>query len=210
MNPVSAINSTIRAAYSLAFECNPIILTDGISDVMGGFMPISLLTQAGGIPLKPSEFWAQYRIQAGTTLLSFSTGEYPFYNAVTAANTQMRNSDIIEFLMITPNRNGGELELQLARMTVLRQTLEKHQKKGGTFLLLTPSKIYENALFENASMVSYEEEMQLQMGWILSFRVPLIDTEDAATIYNDSMRKLAGQLPLVEPTFFETLFSSIL
>lgn len=181
-----------RQKYELTYTCNPVILTGGIAGD-GGFLSIADILQ-GGVPFKPADYWAQWSDNAGNTILSYSTAEIPFIDTIAAANAQYRNADRVSFIMSTPHRKAGDVINQLGRMQGLRQQLEQHQSDGGTFMLLTAYKIWNNALLENITAVDLVEvgDSPSKIGFLWNFIVPLIDTDKATNSYNDMMKKING------------------
>jgi len=203
-------------AYELAYIRSPIILVDGIAKFQGGYMPIIELTEflnvlsiientvTIGNPLK--DMYGAFQVQGGTTLLQYSNAEYPFQNAATAVNYQMKQPNQIVFEMLTPFKKSMDLFNQLPIMTVLIQALERHRALGGYYMLLTPSKVYTSCLLNGITQVDYAAGEQLQMAWMWAFSEPLLTEEAVEKAYNDTMDKIANKLPDSASNFFSSLF----
>lgn len=214
--PLLPIGKLSIDSYELAYIRSPIILRGGIADFQGGYMPIIELTEflnvleairntvLTGSPLK--DMYGAFQVQGGTSLLQYASGEYPFQNAATAVNYQMKMPNQIVFEMLTPFKKSMDLFNQLPVMTVLIQALERHRALGGYYMLLTPSKIYTSCILESITQADYDVGSQLQMAWMWAFKEPLLTEEAAEKAYNDTMDKIANKLPNSVSDFFSGLF----
>ena len=105
-----------QAAFALAYEYSPIILTGGLV----GFLPVLALTEALDLPgLASKQLFAHFKPLAGSTLQDWQVAEYPFANMVVAANAIVQNPLKISMLMVCPAQNNGGYILKQAQMTLL-------------------------------------------------------------------------------------------
>jgi hypothetical protein len=111
-----------RAAFQIATEISPILLTRGIAtNIPGGVLPIVALTDAasvvsaalttnplGGIPNFDS-FFAHWYVLAGGTLVNQQVATYPFANQAVAANAVIAAPNTISMMMIAPAKPSSGL-----------------------------------------------------------------------------------------------------
>jgi len=200
MEFLNTANELTGAAFDLLFSRNPIILKGGIASVGDlGYLPVSLLY--GGLL---SDF-ATFTPQSGT-LISNTIAKYPFFDSTEAANATYRNANFLSFEMTVKCGGGLNRNTVLLRMESFKRGLEAHIKRGGLFMLITKYGIQKNAILTNLSLTKDEPDT---MAFSIDFEAPLVDTEDAETRYNDTMKKLSGQLP-TEKIDVMTLFNELL
>lgn len=98
-----------RIAWTLAFQASPILLTRGIAqNVPGGILPIIALTDpttllSGGIS-DPDQFFAQFHVLPGGTIVSQQIAKYTMANQAVAANATIQDGQSVSILMKCPAR----------------------------------------------------------------------------------------------------------
>lgn len=185
-----------RDAYDLAFQISPIALTGGIaSDIPGGAMPIAMLLggllgfvqgaiTTGGLSMQ--DFPWRFIPQEGAQVISQSLGEYPFANRQIAANATIENPLNISYRMIDPVNTVGGYLTKLPMFTSLRESLNSHNNKGGTYTIIMPSLILKDCVL--LDMVSSDSPgQQQQAAWTLNFRKPLISAQAGVQAFNGLM-----------------------
>jgi hypothetical protein len=185
------------AAYNLAFEVSPIILTGGIAaSAQGGLLPIIAMVGELGLlasnPTQTSQFFATYLPLPGSTLISNQIGAYPFANQQVAANAIITQPLTLSMLMIAPvNQPGGYLS-KLATFTALQGSLAQHNAIGGTYSVATPAFIYNNLIMINMQDVTSGEGNQRQIEWQLDFVQPLLTQQAAAAAQSSLLAKITS------------------
>jgi hypothetical protein len=102
------MTSLAESIFTSAFEIAPIWLVGGLADYVGGYVPITLLTEIVDLPgLSSKEFFAHYKPLPGGTLAKWQVAEYPFANFATAANAVVQKPLEISMLMVCPAQTGG-------------------------------------------------------------------------------------------------------
>jgi len=186
MDFLNTANELTGAAFDLLFSRNPIILKGGIATVGDlGYLPISMLY--GGLL---SDF-ATFTPQSGT-LVNYTIARYPFFDSTEAANATYKNSNFTSFEMTVKCGGGLNRNTVLLRMEAFKRALNAHITRGGLFMLITKYGVQKDAILVNLSLTKDEQDT---MAFSIDFEAPLVDTEDAETRYNDTMKKLSAQLP---------------
>lgn len=190
------------AAYKLAFQLSPIILTGGAAGLIpGGMLPIISLTEAvnfttgllsGGDLPDLDSFFANFQPIPGSTIIDNQVGEYPFANQRVAGNAIISQPLVVSLRMICPVRNPLGYAAKLATMMSLQATLASHNNSGGTYTIATPSYFYTNCIMTGMKDVTGGESKQAQIVWQLDFRQPLLTLEEAAQAQNSLMSKISS------------------
>ena len=175
MNPISE-------AFKLAYQVSPIVLTNGIATLVGGYLPIVAITQGLNIGTLATlvdkgtlnQYFANFRPLPGSTLIDNQIAEFPFYTQQVAANAQIQQPLKVSLLMVSPAGNGTSFTNKLAVMTTLKSLLDVHNNQGGTYTVLTPSRIYTNCLLRQIMDVSTSETNQDQWAYQWDFVQPLL------------------------------------
>jgi hypothetical protein len=193
-----------RTIYQLGFQISPIILTNGIADYAGGYLPIIALTEgpnaavtllAGGNPLNLDNFFAHFAPVSGSTILNYSIGQYPFANQSVAANAIIAEPLNISMRMNIPvNKRGGHTA-KLATMLLLQTLLQKHAEFGGTYTIVTPAAFYTNCILTKLYDVSSSADPIPQNAWQFDFMKPLITLSQAEGAQSTLMRSVTQQTP---------------
>lgn len=194
------------AAFRLAFQLSPIILTNGIAQNMPqGMLPILFLTQAAdfvtgilaGADLTDQDnFFANFVPLGGSTLIDQDIGRYPFANQAVAANAVIANPLRLAYNMICPVRDPAGYGAKLATITALQASLAQHNSSGGTYICGTPSFFYPNCVMLSMSDASISETNQAQNTFRLEFLKPLLTLTDAQAAQGSLFSKATAGLPI--------------
>lgn len=189
------------AAWKLAFELSPILLTGGIAGPIGGILPIIAFTEAinfvGGLlsgtnNIEMDNFFAHFQPLPGSTLINLELGTYPFANQTVAANATIKQPLQLSMLMRCPARDVLGYAAKLATMTVLQQALAQHSQNGGTYTVCTMSQIYTNGILTALRDVSDPESHQVQNAYQWDFTFPLLTLNDAQSAQSGLMQQLTN------------------
>jgi len=193
------------SAFQLAYQVSPIILVGGVAQsIPFGMLPIIAVTEAANFVLgilngqvSPSldDFFAQFQVLPGGTLINNQFGKYPFANQTVASNAVIAEPLALSMLMICPVRQDGGWTAKLATMSALKATLDAHNQSGGTYTVATPSYIYTGLLMSGFRDVSNSASKQMQWLWQIDFEKPLVSQADAGAALNSLMNKLSAGLP---------------
>jgi hypothetical protein len=198
----SAIFGTI---FKLGYQISPIILTGGIATDIGGILPIVALTEGvsgilgllgGNIPTSLDDFFANFMVLPGGTLIEQDLGRYPFANQATAANAVITEPLTLSVRMDCPANNNGGYVAKLAVLTALQAALSAHNAAGGLYTVATPSFIYENLLMRRLSDISGAGSKQVQYQWQFDFEQPLVTLQAAQQLYSSLINKITGGMQM--------------
>ena len=194
-----------KSLFQLAYEKSPIFLNDGIASfVPGKTLPLIAITQAGNfagnllngnLNLNFDDFYASFKPMAGATLHNNQIGSYPFANQKVAANAIIAQPLNISLLMNCSARLRGGMVSKVMTATALKNALDNHNFRGGTYTVLTPSFMYTGCIMTSFKDVTSGESKQMQTDWQIDFVQPLITQQDATTFENALMQKITGGLP---------------
>ena len=175
---ISTFGSAVgKTAFELAYEISPIILVGGIAIPIGGYLPITVITEALDIAgFENNEFFAHFKPLAGSTLLDYQVAEYPFANFQVAANAVIQQPLKISMMMVCPAQNGGGYTLKQAQLSLLQNTLQKHIQLAGTFTIITPAFTYTNCLLTGLRDITNTSDKQAQFMYQFDFVQPLISS----------------------------------
>jgi len=190
-----------QSLFQLAFQASPIILTGGIASLMGGMLPIIVLTESiafaggllsgAGIPDIPRLF-AQFHPIAGATLIDNQFAKYTFLNRATASNAVIKQPLVVSLRMTCPAKGDAGMLVKFATMTALQATLDQHNQLGGTYTVMTPSHIYVNCLNGRLSDVTQGGTNQTQVEWQWDFEQPLLTEQDLDGVQSNVMQMLGN------------------
>lgn len=200
----NVLSSIGRTVFQLGYQISPIILVNGVADLIpGNMLPIMAITEAanfatgllsGGTDLSLDNFFAHFKTVPGGSLIDDQIGKYPFASQVIAANAMISQPLQISLSMDCPV-NVGTYATKLATMMALKAVLGKHSNSGGTYIVVTPSYIYEDCVLLRLRDTSSGETKQPQARWQFDFEKPLISLQDAAAAQNSLMSKVSASLP---------------
>lgn len=192
------------SSWRLTYEISPIVLVNGIaSQVSGQLLPVISLTQAqdfkNGIlqssdPIDFNDFVGHFEPLPGATLLDNQIGEYPFANQQIAANAIISMPLKVSMLMIAPAPSNGGYNQKLAAFTSLQQSLYQHTLLGGTYIVATPSYIYDGMLLTGLRDVSSNDTVQPQTRWQWDFVQPLLTLAQAASAQSTLLNRSSSGL----------------
>ena len=178
------------------FEVSPIILRNGLAQFVGGYLPLTSITEIIDLPgLSSKQFFAHYKPLAGSTLAEWQVAEYPFVNLTMAANAQVQMPLKVSMLQVSPAQTGGGYLFKQAIFTALKIALENHIQMGGSFIVLTPAYTYTDCLLTSLRDVTSPSDKQAQTTWQWDFVQPLITESGAAQVVGSLMQKVGGGLP---------------
>jgi hypothetical protein len=208
-----------QAAFRLAFQISPIILTGGsAASIPGGMLPIVALTEAanfvtgllsGGDAFDLDNFFAHFQPVQGGTLIDNDVATYPFANQAVAANAIIANPLRLSVQMLCPARGELGYASKLATITALQAALAAHNNAGGTYIVATPAFFYTNCLLLNLRDISGSESNQVQSRWQFEFFKPLLTLEDAQNAQNSLMSKISGGTPIDGDPTWSSLSSNV-
>ncbi|EJU6209789.1 hypothetical protein N4Z01_003295 [Salmonella enterica] len=193
--------SFTRELYKLGFEISPVILCDGVAQsIPGGMLPIVALTQSasyvsglmGGATALTDldKYFCHWSAAAGTTMVDYDIGRYPFANQKVAANALLAQPLRVSMLMNAPvNENAGAMT-KLVTLSALQAVLQGHANLGGTFIVATPAIIYSNCILKAVRDVTGSNEPLPQRQWLWEFEQPLITESEAEQVANNFKRRI--------------------
>ena len=193
-----SIASTI---WALGYQISPIILTGGIATGFGGILPLITITEGASIlegvltgqfPTSLDQFFAQFTVIPGGTLISQEIGHYPFANQATAANAVITDPLTLSVRMDCPANQPGSYVTKLATLTAVQAALSAHNASGGLYTIATPSFIYTNCLMLRLTDISGAGSNQVQYQWQFDFEQPLVTLAAAQQAYSALLNKIAG------------------
>ena len=190
------------AAWKLSFQLSPIILNNGIAaSIPYGMLPIIAITEAlnfpvgildGGENIELDNFFANFQVIPGDTIIDQQIGHYPFANQAVAANAVIVQPLKVSLLMHCPVQQPAGYATKLAIMMALQKVLQKHNTTGGTYTVITPFAFYPDCILTSLSDVSNSESKQVQNAWRWDFEQPLLTQSQATGAFNSVMNKIAG------------------
>lgn len=187
--------------FQLAYQTSPIILTGGLAQSIGGYLPIVCLTEgvslltgaiAGEFPTSLDDFFAQFTVIPSGKLITQQIGHYPFANQSVAANAVITEPLTVSVRMDCPAKGAGEYVAKLAVLTALQAALSSHNASGGLYTIMTPSFIYTNCIMTALTDVSGAGSAQVQYQWQFDFEQPLVTLQAAQQAYSALLNKIAG------------------
>ncbi len=195
--------SILRNAYQLAYEISPIILVNGIAQLIpGGIMPIVVLTEAESATINAlngnlsifdlNSYFAHFEPAPGSVMFSNDLSEYPYLNQSVAANSIVVQPLTFSIIMKCPVKGVGGYAARLATMTVLKLALDKHHQLGGYYDVLTPAVFYSGCILTRMTDTTPPDGAQKQIEWKLDFRQPLITESQTTAKYNSLMQSISN------------------
>jgi hypothetical protein len=192
-------------SWKIQYSISPIILTGGLATAQGGAIPIVSITNPGDSLSQVSDasnaqldgLFATYRVMAGGTFINNRVGTYPFANQAIAANAIIADPLTISVAMICPAGNQGGYSTKSSLMTTLLSTLALHNNLGGTYSVVTVSKIYINCILTGMRDISGAESNQTQHTFQLDFYQPLVSQAAATAALNGLMTKMSNGTPIM-------------
>lgn len=186
--------------YQLTYEISPIILVNGIATGQpNNQMAIIQLTDAQAVADNDfddfSDFFAHYRPAMSSSLIENEIGSYPFANQAVAANAILALPLKVSLIMSCFAQTGGGYPNKVQTMTNLVNQLNQHNQSGGTYIVATPSYIYNSCILLKVHDISRMDSNQPQNTWQWDFEQPLLTQQAAQVAYNSLMSKISGGLP---------------
>lgn len=185
----------------MAYEITPIILTGGIASSQGDGLPIVALTQpgyqsdpvTGGASPSLDDFNFNYTPLAGSRLLKFMAGTYPYANQAIAANALIQDPNSVSLLMFCPATLDWPFSARKSDINSLVSSLKLHQSLGGQYSVVTPAYTWTGALLLELLDVSGADSHQYQYAWQWNFFAPLTSIEQAVAAQNGLASTLTNQ-----------------
>ncbi|MDB2183072.1 MULTISPECIES: hypothetical protein [Enterobacteriaceae] len=190
-----------RELYRLGFEISPVILCNGVAEAIpGGMLPIVALTQSasfvtgligGAINLTDlDKYFCHWRPVLGSTMVDYDIAKYPFANQTVAANALLAQPLRVSLMMDAPvNENTGAMT-KLVTLSALQAVLQAHANLGGTYIVATPSLIYNNCILKTVKDSSTGNDPLPQRSWLWDFEQPLITETAADQAVNSFLSKI--------------------
>lgn len=198
-------------AWKIPFQLSPIIFVNGISDFMGGYLPLMAITEAinyplgllsGGNDISLDRFFANYEPMPGATISSQQIGHYPFANQAVAANATIQQPLTVSMKMTCVSQNRFGYAARLAIMTAVAEAITYHNTIGGTFIVATPSRIYTNCLFKDMREIGGGQTKQPQSAWQIDFEAPLLTLSQATQALSSMPKRIeSGVIQAGQPAY---------
>ena len=199
---MSVVSGAVSEAFKLANQVSPIILTNGIATLIpGGVLPIVAITEGLGFQTLtslisngslPDQYFANYRPVQGGTLMKNEVAQYPFFTQQIAANAQIQQPLNISMLMYCPAGKSTPFSVKLALMSALKSLLDVHTSQGGTYTVVTPTRIYTNCLLTQIADVSDGQTNQSQWAYQWDFVQPLLTFPSSNGVQAAAMSMLSS------------------
>jgi hypothetical protein len=175
--------------WKLSFQVSPILLSGGLFQFMPqGTMPLIAITElinfpAGllsGLDVSLDNVFANFKPLTGSTALSVEIAHYPLPNRQLAGNSVVFQPLQISMEMVCPAKTDMGYSEKLAVFSALQYALNLHIQLGGTFIVMTPSMIYNNCLLRSVRDVTGGvRTQQPQIMWQFDFERPLVTESEA-------------------------------
>lgn len=202
--------TAFRDIYTIAFQVSPIIFSGGLAkNVPGGLLPVVALMGGLGLIQKAvtgkavslNDFSFQFRPMPGSDIVNQSVATYPFANQSVAANATIQEPLNISLHMIAPVKIAGGYVSKLGVYTALQKLFEKQNSLGGTYVVLTPAKIYKDCLLLKMTDITSGETKQDQVAWQLDFFQPLISMSAAKAALSSLLAKSSSGQPVTSASW---------
>lgn len=187
-----------RAKYQDLYEINPIMLEGGIAGA--GPIPLSTVLSAAKLdnglynPVAAGEYFGNFRILPGGTLIANEIAMYPFANQGVAANAVITDPLEIAVEMLVPASAGIGVGIKKQIMTLLKTVLDTHIAYGGWFNISTPSYDYQGCLLKDLTdQTDNGAGSQVQVRWVFTFVQPLITNAQLQASQNQLLRKISNR-----------------
>jgi hypothetical protein len=141
------------------------------------------------------DFFAHYKPLPGSTLIDNQIGQYPFASQQVAANAVIAQPLTISLLMLCPARGSGAMITKLTVLTALKAAYDQHNVSGGTYIVATPARIYQNCVMVRMVDVTGGETKQVQAAYQIDFEQPLITLSQAVAAQGALTQKMTNGLP---------------
>jgi hypothetical protein len=167
-------------------------------------LPLIAITQAGefasgvlagNISTNLDDFYATFYPMPGAKLHNNQIGTYPFANQKVAANAIIAQPLNISLRMNCTPRLRGAMVTRIMIATALKNALDNHNFRGGSYNILTPSFFYSGCIMTGFTDITSGESKHQQTDWQLDFVQPLISENEAALYQNALMQKITAVVP---------------
>lgn len=211
----TVVSTVFRDIWDMAFQISPIFFVNGIaSQVPGGMLPVATFTAPGVLYsfLTTGNYsldaFPKFVMLTGSTIVNFTVGNYPFANQQVAANAMIQQPRNVSMKLIAPVNQPGGYAIKLAFWEVLSEVITAHNNQGGSFLVLTPAKVYTGMLLTSISDITGEGTNQTQIEWQFDFVQPIISVQSAINALSNLNQKITSGLKLT-PSSLSGVGSSV-
>ena len=137
-------------------------------------------------------------------MVDYDIAKYPFANQTVAANALLAQPLRVSLMMDAPvNENTGAMT-KLVTLSALQAVLHAHANLGGTYIVATPSLIYNNCILKTVKDSSTGNDPLPQQSWLWDFEQPLITTTDADRAVTNFLKRIDAGDPNKTPSWTNT------
>ena len=137
-------------------------------------------------------------------MVDYDIAKYPFANQTVAANALLAQPLRVSLMMDAPvNENTGAMT-KLVTLSALQAVLQAHANLGGTYIVATPSIIYNNCILKTVKDNSSGNDPLPQRSWLWDFEQPLITTDDADRAVTNFLKRIDAGDPTKTPSWTNT------
>jgi hypothetical protein len=133
-----------------------------------------------------------FNVMPGGTLVAQTVAKYPFANQAYAANAIIRDPLHVSLIWDTPMRGSNAWGQKLTIMQTVKARLDAHNNAGGTYVVATPSYIYDNLIMIGLSDASRGSSQLPQNAWRFDFERPLVTLQDLHAAQSALMSKITN------------------
>jgi hypothetical protein len=190
------------AAFKLACQLSPIILTNGLAQNFPfSMLPIIVFTQAadftlgllsGQSPVDLDSYFANFQPLSGATLIDNQYGTYPLGSQQVAANAVIVQPLRVSLSMLIPVQEPLGYAAKALTMYAIQAAISSHVSQGGTFTVITPSYIYTNCLLLSLRDISGGATKQSQYEWAWDFFQPLLTANQIQQSQSSLMQQITN------------------
>jgi hypothetical protein len=192
--------------FKLAYQISPIILSGGIANLIpGGLLPIVVLTEGvsavagatGGLPSSLNDFFANFMVLPGSSLIKQDIAHYAFANQAEAANAVVTQPLQVSVQMDCPAQDEGGYLTKIATLTALQAALSAHNASGGLYIVMTPGFAYQNLIMTEMKAIDGAGSAQVQYRYQIDFEQPLVTLQAAQQVMGNLFNQINGgtQIP---------------
>ncbi|WP_230492471.1 hypothetical protein [Martelella alba] len=147
---------------------------------------------SGTVDVDLDSYFCKFYPLPGSTMINNQIGQYPFANLTVAANAILAQPNNVSMLMSCPVNTSGGYITKFVTINALQAALSQHCSLGGTFIVATPSYVWDNCILTRVTDVSGSASKQPQQQWRFDFEQPLITQAAAEQVLNNLMSKISS------------------
>jgi hypothetical protein len=206
--------------WKLSYQVSPIFLTGApVANVPSGMIPFLSIVNPGAFPVTSNEAYSYsstggvagpdlsmvsldqkslddafgaFNVLAGGSLIQQTVAKYPFANQSYAANAILRDPLHVSLIWDTPMRGENAWGTKLTVMQAVKQRLDAHNNGGGTYIVVTPSYVYDNLVMLSLTDASRGASNLPQNAWRFDFERPLVVLAELRAAQSALMSKLTN------------------